>query len=269
MDAKAFAFILVLLFVGAFGGIIYETTAIDEINRELQTTNLSLSNLENHIKGQTEYLELRKEAFALTSALEIIRKEADALHGEVEELRQRKTRTEKSLLETVLKTREDSAGLQLGDITLANGTILKNSRVNKVDGTITSILHSEGIVKLEPSLLPKELKDRFRFEISDESSQLPVSKKPEVEVPSNGAISPKQARLNSAKLGLEKLQMELSHLERDRAQAQTDSSSTSPTRRYYAKKREDAYNQQANSLRRRIDEATLEVRKAEQALGSR
>jgi hypothetical protein len=121
---------------------------------------------------------------------------------------------------------------------------------------------------VEPALLPKELKDRFRFEISDDSSKLP-SGKPAVEVPSNGAIPPKQARLNSAKLSLEKLQMELTHIDRERAQAQSDSSSTSPTRRYYAKKREDAYNQQVNALKRRIDEATLEVRKAEQALGSR
>lgn len=264
MDAKAFAFILVIAFIGGLGGIIYETTAIDDINRELQSVNQNVHNIESHLKTQREYLELRKEAFALVSALDIVRKEADALHKEIGELRQRKDRTQESLEETVAKTRVDSAGLQLGDIVLANGVTLKNARINRVEGTITSILHSEGIAKLEPAVLPQELKDRLRFEITTKSDQeVVVAKKADVEVPANNN-SPSKTRINDARFHLDKLQMELAQIEREYSQVQSSGTSdSSPARRYYAQKREAVHNQQINALRRRIDEATLNLKKAE------
>lgn len=262
MDAKAFVFILFILFIGGFAGIIYETTAVDEVNRELESVSLSVSNVESHLKSQGDYLILRKEAFALLSALDILRKEADSIRKELEELRQRKQRTEESLIETVMKTRNDSTGLQLGDILLTTGVTLKNARINRVEGNITSVLHSEGIAKLEPHLLPQELKERFRFELAADV-EIPDNKKPAVEIPAS-KISPEKAKLNEARLVLEKLQLEHAQLERERAQGQSDSAASSPSRRYYAKKREATFDQQSNALRRRIDAAQLEVRKAEQ-----
>lgn len=268
MDGKIVVyFILAVGLLGLSYGV-YHTTEVDEASKELAMAVQQVGTLETHVKNQTEYLELRREVAALMTVVDIMQKEIDTLRGDITNCRNDEVAARKDFEQAILKSRQDATGLVLTEAELPSGLRLRNARVQKVDGDVTTILHSEGISKLTPDMLPKELQDRFRF--GDLTGGSAGSEKPSPDAAPTSSVTftpsaaPQKDKLKEARLQYEKLKKELPYLEQELKKAEADTTSeTSPSRRFYAKNRRDTLSQQVTALKRQIDAADLLVKKLE------
>ena len=271
MEGKIVVFVVVLLaIVGLIYGVYY-TTDIDEATKELALASQQVGVLEQHNRSQAGFLELRKEVAALLMAAGIMNQEKEALTSEVKQLSSREEEIQQNFTDAVMKARQDAVGLVFPEVMLTNGTLLRNAKIQRVEGDVTTMLHSEGVSKIQPDLLPAELQDRFRFGVNT-SSPAPLvsgmataSGNPE-SAPEGGTPAEKehQKKLADAKLAKERLQKELPYLTDQLNKTKTESSAeSSPSRRFYAKNRQDAIEQQITALKRRIDAADLEVQRLE------
>lgn len=258
-------FFLILAMLGAGYGI-YHTTEIDDANKELIAITSQIGSLEDLVKKQKAYIELRQEAVALLTAYGIMQKEVYALRTEIEQHRQAQISARKDFDQAVAVSRNQASGLVLVDPVLPSGIRLRNVRVEKVEGDITTISHSEGITKLTPEMLPKELKDRFRFGIamgSEEAKAEPSS--PAATTPPASTTAPVASitdQLTTARRNLEKMKKELPYLESELAKTEAEAASaTTPSKRFYIKNRLDSLNKQIADLKTQMLTAEADVKK--------
>ena len=155
----------------------------------------------------------------------------------------------------------------VGSAVLPSGVRLQNARVQKVEGDITTVLHSEGISKLSPDMLPLELKERFRFGMPMGGAEEvePVASKSTASTSSasaSPAAVPQKDSLKEVGAKLAKFQKELPYLEEELTKAQAEATNAaSPSKRFYAKNRLDAVTQQVADLKAQIAAAELEAQK--------
>ena len=163
--AKAVIFgIICVLLIGVFYGINY-TTKIDEAQRNLDEAKRELGDIDKAIAYQQKITELRKELAALLQASEILSKQNDGIRAEIRSMEQSETRLTEAFLRSVERVRAETVGLMIEELPLANGTLLKRVRVQSIDRTEMSVLHSEGITKIPLDNLPEDLKERLRIGI--------------------------------------------------------------------------------------------------------
>ncbi|MES2507828.1 MAG: hypothetical protein V4599_14070 [Verrucomicrobiota bacterium] len=258
-------FFLILAMLGAGYGI-YHTTEIDDANKELIDASSQIGSLEDLVRKQKAYIELRQEAVALLTASGIMQKEVSALRNEIAQHRQAQVAARKDFDQAIAVSRSQSAGLVLEDPVLPSGVRLRNARVEKVEGDITTISHSEGISKIGPEMLPKELKDRFRFGMamgSEEAVEAPSI--PVATAPSSSTNAPQMStedQLVTARQELEKMKKELPYLEAELAKVEAESAAaTSPSKRFYIKNRLDSLNKQIADLKTQMLTAEADVKK--------
>ena len=257
-----------LLGIIGLSAFVYNTTEIDEATRELALVQQQNSTLENHIRNQVNQLELRKEIAALITVTNIMQKEVNTLRDEIVTLRDDEVQARKDFEQAILKSRQDAAGLMLNDATLPSGVRLRNARVQKVEGDVTTIIHSEGISKFTPEMLPTELQDRFRFGVpiggSTPSSSASTPKPAVNTTVQMPPASPSKDKLKEGRIELDRLRKELPYLEQELQKAEADTSAdASPSRRFYAKNRRDSISQQITAIKRKIDAIEIELRKLE------
>lgn len=267
MEGKLIVYFV--LFLGIMGLIfgIYHTTEVDEANKELASFVQQVDTLQNHLKNQTATLELKREVAAQLAVVDIMQKDIVAARKEIASYRDDESQARRDYEQAILKSRQDAAGLVLDELELPSGVRLRNARIQRVEGDTTTIIHSEGISKLAPEMLPRELQERFRF---GATIGTPVLDKPAPALPTTTLDMPPAAapaqkdKLKEARIQLEKLKKELPYLEKELKQAESDSGAdSSPSRRFYAKNRRDALTQQVTALKRQIDSADLLVKKLE------
>lgn len=263
MEAKFFLYLFLMLALIGGGVGIYHTTEIDEANKELIATTNQIGSLENHIRNQTELLELRREVMALLQAKSILEKDQAALRKEITAYRDGELTARKQFDQAVESIRADSVGLVLQDAVLPSGVRLHNARIQSIDGETTTIIHAEGISKLTPEMLPLELKERFRFGMPLGSSQPQVAVSSETS--SSSAVPyqmPKKDQQATLSRQLATFQKELPYLERELEKAQSDSSSAnSPSQKFYFKNRIDSLNKQIADLKDKVSSAESELQK--------
>lgn len=249
-----YAFLLVAIIAGGYA--IHYTTEVDEANKDLIAAQNQVSSLQNHVKSQTAFLEIRREIKALLSASVIMQQEAATIRQEVRKLREDEFAARRDFEQAIQKSRNDAAGLVINDAVLPSGLRLFNARVQKVEGDVTTVSHSDGISQLTPDMLPAELKERFRFGMSLEAPP-PSSVKPAtLEAAAPAAGGDRSQELQAMQSGLPRLEEELKKAE---AEAQ---SATTPTKRFTAKNRVDALKQQIEELKSKVATAEADLRKA-------
>lgn len=266
MEAKFVIYFVLFLALFGLGFGVYHTTEIDEANKELASAVQQVETLEAHIKTQTAQLELRREVAALMTVADIMQKEVNSIRDDIANTREDEIRARKDFEQAILKSRQDAAGLVLDEAVLPSGLRLRNARVQKVEGDTTTILHSEGISKLSPEMLPQELQERFRFGAVQSASEKPAmaAPAPAVDTAVVSSAPLQKDKLKEARFQLEKLKKDLPYLEDELTKAESDTfSAASPSRRFYAKNRRDTLSQQVTALKRQIDAAELAVRKME------
>jgi hypothetical protein len=163
MDGKFIVYALCL--IGLLGGVtgFYYTVDVDEAQKEFILTQQELGNTQESIKGAQKLTEIRKETAALITAAHIIESENETIRSEAKKLSDSRDNEARAFLSAIQKVRNATVGMTFPIITLANGTILKNAKIQAVDENLTVIQHSEGVSKIATEILSAELQDRLRF----------------------------------------------------------------------------------------------------------
>lgn len=270
MEGKHLIYVLLLIALMGVGYGIYHTTEIDDANKELIAVTEQISSLESLIQKQKVYIEVRGEAVAQLTALNIMQKDAAALRKEILDLRVGEEQARRDFEQAIENSRNNAAGLVLNDPILPNGIRLRNARVEKVDKDVTTISHSEGISKFTPDMLPLELKERFRFGMpiggptETVASSTATSSVPTTTVSSLPVAASKTDLLSAAQKQLERLKKELPYLEEELKKTETESAAaTSPSKKFYFKNRLDSINKQIADLKGQMLLAENEVKKHE------
>lgn len=161
--AKAITFGLIcFVLIGIFYGVNH-TTEIDEATRNLEEAKRELDMLDGAIKNQENLTAWRKELWALSQVSGILQKKNDDVRSEIRAMERSEARVMDSFLKTVERVRNDTIGMTMDELPLANGLVLKRVRVQGLDRTTMSVLHSEGISKVALEDLPDDLKARLRI----------------------------------------------------------------------------------------------------------
>ncbi len=163
MDGKIIVYAVALLaLLGGLTGFYY-TIDVDEAQKEFILTQQELGNIQESIKGAQKLTEIRKEAAALITAARIIESENETIRQEAKKLSEARDNEARAFLSAIQKVRESTIGMVFPSIQLANGTLLKNAKIQAIDENLTVIQHSEGVSKIATEILASEIQDRLRF----------------------------------------------------------------------------------------------------------
>lgn len=164
-ESKAWVFIFIVGVLIAIGYGTHYMTSVDSANAALIESKDKLADL-------SEILVQRKKSWAglekinalirqdveknevLTKAKEVLDKRYRSVDSDLKY-------TVESFTTTVEKMRNNAPGTDLGDITLANGKMLRVAKVRKIDETGISMIHADGIGNVTTDLLPAELKEKY------------------------------------------------------------------------------------------------------------
>ncbi|MDZ4287465.1 MAG: hypothetical protein U0984_05885 [Prosthecobacter sp.] len=154
--------ILCMVLIGIMYGV-HHTTAIDEATRALEEAKREVGLMEGAVKYQQNVTAWRKELAAMIAAADILTRDHGVIRAEIRGLEQAETRAADSFVRSVEKVREETVGLVMDEMPLKNGLVLKRVRIQNLDRTEMSVMHSEGISKVLLEDLPDNLKERLRI----------------------------------------------------------------------------------------------------------
>lgn len=164
-ESKAWVLVFVVGVLIAIGYGTHYITSVDSANAALIESKDKLADL-------SEILVQRKKSWAglekinalirqdveknevLTKAKEVLDKRYRSVDSDLKY-------TVESFTTTVEKICNNAPGTDLGDITLANGKMLRGAKVRKIDETGISMIHADGIGNVTTDLLTAELKEKY------------------------------------------------------------------------------------------------------------
>ncbi len=164
-ESKAWFFILIISVLIGLGYSAHYFSSVDLANAALLESKTKLA-------GVHELLHLRKKIwtdmesanFKVREAMgknEVLLKAKDILDKRYRTVDSDLKYVVTSMKASVDKARNDAPGSELGDITLANGKVLRGAKVRKVEESGISLIHSDGIGTVTLDLLPTELKEKY------------------------------------------------------------------------------------------------------------
>lgn len=155
-------FIALLLFAGVFGYAGWHFYSKDTVVQNRNFTE-QIAILEKKTLAQkaeltliTNALETQKKAASMRQALAI-------LTAQQKSLTDQKTALLKDKQKLLSSGRQTLIGVNLTDITLADGRKLDKARIIKVDDSGVSLAVSSGVIRLSPRDLTPELRTYFGF----------------------------------------------------------------------------------------------------------
>lgn len=178
MENKAWAPILVLLFIMSGVFAFYYLEKVDKANADFQNAKLITDQAHESLRARHEMMESRKKLAADHNAMLQKIQVAETRQKTLEQTQadaDKKQRSVEGDLKYWIgampsirqKIWQAASGAKLGDITLQNGKSLKNAVIRKVEEKSISIIHSEGIGTIPFDDLPKDL--TARFDLGDNS----------------------------------------------------------------------------------------------------
>lgn len=164
-ESKAWIFIIIISALIGIGYGAFYLTSVDEANLALQESKSKLADTR-------ELLAIKKKNWADVEAQVVKNRELADQNSvlvkakEVLDTRYRKIVSDlnysvESMKSAVDKIHGTAPGTELGDITLANGKMLRGAKIRKLDPSGLSLIHADGIGLVTTDLLPTEIKERF------------------------------------------------------------------------------------------------------------
>lgn len=164
-ESKTWFFIFIISILVGVGYGAYYLTAVDE-------ANLALVESKSKLADYQELFSARKESWGDIEALIAKNRELTDQNTvlvkakEVLDTRYRKVASElnysiESMKSAVGRTRGNAPGIELGDVALTNGKLLRGAKIRKLDESGLSLIHADGIGLVPIDLLPAEINERF------------------------------------------------------------------------------------------------------------
>lgn len=163
MDGKIIVYGICLVIIAAAASLWSYTMGIDDAEKELALARHELSAAQEGVRTAEAWIHARKEAMALITAGGILEKENQVLRDQVAGLRLRLNELQGLFATAVQRAREQITRVVLPEVTLSNGVLLREVRIQSADPELVVLLHSGGVSKVSTAVLPADMLDRFRF----------------------------------------------------------------------------------------------------------
>lgn len=175
-------FVKILLFLAAVGGAFYGADCYHKIDK----AKTELEELRPELSQTKESLAYSKDAWEKYAALKIKADQAAATTAALKQQQETGEQNLKTALSefTVMaasmndaanKVRTNEAGLTFPEIKLADGRILTNAKVRKIEETQVSFMHSAGMGTVPASQLPPALLEQFDLGASSLTGAIDVT----------------------------------------------------------------------------------------------
>lgn len=161
-------FFFIIAFVAAVAGIFtiaHYFQGVDAANAVLIESKSKLTQLKESLAVRQE--EWAKIEAVAAKAQEATTKEAPLVQ-ELDELKTRHRRVEgdfkymvKSMRSAVEKIRTDGVGVEVPEVKLQNGKVLKSAKIKKIEPAQVSFIHADGFTIVPQDMLPDDLRERF------------------------------------------------------------------------------------------------------------
>lgn len=163
MDAKIIVYGICLVLIAAGASLWSYTMGIDDAEKELALARHQLAAAQDGVRNAQGWIHARKEALALITAGGILEKENQVLRDQVGGLRQKLNELSGLIGTTIQRGRDQILGEVIPELSLSNGVVLRQVRIQSADPELTVLLHSGGVSKVSTAILPSDMLDRFRF----------------------------------------------------------------------------------------------------------
>jgi hypothetical protein len=163
MDAKIIVYGICLVFIVAGSSLWSYTMGIDDAEKELALARHQLAVAQEGVRNAQAWIQARKEALALITAGGILEKENQVLRDQVGGLQQKLNELNGLFGTTIQRGRDQIMGVVIPEVSLSNGVVLRQVRIQSADSELAVLLHSGGVSKVSTAILPADMLDRFRF----------------------------------------------------------------------------------------------------------
>jgi hypothetical protein len=164
-ESKSWVFLFLISAIIGIGYAAHYFSSVDSANAALLETKSKIADM-------NELLFQRKKSWADLEKLSLQSREVVEKNNillKAKEILDKRYRTVEGDLNyavdssktAIEKARNSAPGTELGDITLANGKVLRAAKVRKVEESGISMIHSDGIGMISLELLPVDLKERY------------------------------------------------------------------------------------------------------------
>lgn len=164
-ESKAWVFILLISVLIGIGYSAHYFSSVDVANAALLESKSKLAGVHELLYHRKKlWTDMENANFKVREAVgknEVLLKAKDIIDKRYRTVDGDLKYVVASMKASVDKIRNDAPGSELGDITLANGKVLRGAKVRKVDESGISLIHSDGIGSVPLELLPAEIKERF------------------------------------------------------------------------------------------------------------
>jgi hypothetical protein len=163
MDGKIIVYGICLVIIAAAASLWSYTMGIDDAEKEVALARHQLAAAQEGVRTAEAWIHARKEAMALIAAGGILEKENQALRDQVTGLRQKLTELQSLFNAAIQRARDQITRVVIPEVTLSNGVVLREVRIQSADAEQTVLLHSGGVSKVSTAVLSADMLDRFRF----------------------------------------------------------------------------------------------------------
>ena len=174
IEGKIFGWMLMLALLVAAAGFIIYTHEVDRLNGVLAEVHSTAESLSNIVQTKQKTVAQREGTVAAVSKaaeeLEAIDARIaetlgnrDAATKKLETLQAEAEKLSSRFHDTVQAVRKKAVGEQLGDFKTPTGLVLNAARIQNVSDTAVSILHTNGVTRLQIKSAPPEMVSRFRL----------------------------------------------------------------------------------------------------------
>ncbi|MCF7789859.1 MAG: hypothetical protein K9N47_27295 [Prosthecobacter sp.] len=161
-------FLKILLLLGAIGGAFYGIDCyqkIDQAKTELQELKPELSQTQDALSFNKDawekYEALKSKADQAAAQTAALKQQKESGENKLKAALQEFTALATAMKAAVDKARSNDATLAFPEIKLADGRVLKDAKVRKIDETQVSLMHSEGIGSVPVAQLPPSLLEQL------------------------------------------------------------------------------------------------------------
>ncbi len=247
MEAKIL--IYVLLLIGAMGGsyAMYLQQESDALENSIEVTRQSINGMEGQVQQRARQFQSRQAMSQLLAASAALKEEKQKLEAEVRAEKDRLPVIQENRHQAIQKIRRETVGMAFPELTLTDGSTLRDAHIQQVLEEEVVIRHTQGIRRVQAKLLPISLRERIR---PGETSTSLKKIEPQTTQPAPSATEDMKAEARSkhekkileASLAIDEMRHDLESLNTQLQQADSDlNEASSASRKYYAEGRRNHF----------------------------
>lgn len=179
MNGGAFLKVLLVLGLLAGGGFVYEHNVVTKLRKEFSDDSDTLKGFQRQLSDRVRELDSVKErtsaAFEKVRTNESLSKKKADLTQALSDLGAQQRKAVADFAAVIQRVRAAGVGMEIPELKLASGAVLKNAKIEKVAESEMLVSHAGGVSRLSTKDIPSDLLVRFRFGDPVMTGETPVA----------------------------------------------------------------------------------------------